>query len=270
MQKGSWAVARCLLRAGATWPFVFDTKLEVHGQAYNLPHVPLSMKDAHYHFCRAAETGNTTMIVSYIASGMDMDYGLCWTPSLTWYTTVLGHAAFHRQKEVVRLLTSWGSSSKKSVSCLKKRKQCRGNSCFNCYSACEAYHSKDDAWLKRLWFLKAEEDMKAVIAAPLQRRSERPRASVALGSTFAWLLQKGRKRAQSFLTAAAEWASGQKLARWPDTEDGVEKVKELWKSGVKKEVASEETWLDLLRSLWTGGRWSRLGPEPVSPDLRRW
>ncbi|CAK9095888.1 Prostaglandin F synthase [Durusdinium trenchii] len=144
MQKGSWAVARCLLRAGATWPFVFDTKLEVHGQAYNLPHVPLSMKDAHYHFCRAAETGNTTMIVSYIASGMDMDYGLCWTPSLTWYTTVLGHAAFHRQKEVVRLLTSWGSSSKKSVSCLKKRKQCRGNSCFNCYSACEAYHSKDE------------------------------------------------------------------------------------------------------------------------------
>ena len=86
-----------------------------------------------------------------------------------------------------------------------------------------------------------------------------------MAATYAWLLQKGRKRAQSFLTAAAEWAAGEKLTRWPDTEVGVQKVKELWLKSFKKEQAkrcqriwpciwpciqetpSEEEWRELLR-----------------------
>lgn len=35
---------RCLLDAGASWPFVFDTKLYLNGKAYDMPHTQLPSK----------------------------------------------------------------------------------------------------------------------------------------------------------------------------------------------------------------------------------
>ena len=73
LQNSAWNVARCLLGAGASWPFVFDTKLYLNGKAYDMPHTQLPSKllsfkrrrsfvspprSAHFKFCKAVETGN--------------------------------------------------------------------------------------------------------------------------------------------------------------------------------------------------------------------
>jgi len=79
-------------------------------------------------------------------------------------------------------------------------------------------------------------------------RSEEGKVSKVLASTFAHMLSKGRKKAQSFLSAAQEWASKLKVSRWPETEEGLQKVKELWLASFKKETPSEEDWLEVLRN----------------------
>lgn len=81
-----------------------------------------------------------------------------------------------------------------------------------------------------------------------QARSEKGQVSQTLASTFAYMLAKGRKRVQSFLTAAHEWVSSLNVNRWPETEEGLQKIKELWLASFKKEAPTEDTWLELLRN----------------------
>ncbi|CAL1169203.1 unnamed protein product [Cladocopium goreaui] len=144
MQKGYWKAARCLLDAGATWPFVFNQNLRLFGKDYTMPDTPLSNQGAHFHFCDAARTGNVSAVVSYAASGMDIDYGLCWSAPFRWLTSAIGHAAFYQQKDVIKLLKHFGASSKMSEMCKWKQLHCQGSSCFSCFSACEAYQAKDE------------------------------------------------------------------------------------------------------------------------------
>eukprot|EP00435_Cladocopium_sp_Y103_P043143 s449_g12.t1 len=81
-----------------------------------------------------------------------------------------------------------------------------------------------------------------------ERMSEKGQVSQTLASTFAYMLSKGRKRVESFLTAAHEWVSTLKVNRWPETEEGLQKIKELWLASFKKEAPMEDVWLELLRS----------------------
>eukprot|EP00438_Fugacium_kawagutii_P010771 Skav218287 [mRNA] locus=scaffold2035:747071:752623:- [translate_table: standard] len=75
---------------------------------------------------------------------MDMDYGLCWSPGLRWMTSIIGHAAYYGQKEVVTLLKKSGAFLETSKMCEEKHKQCHGSACFSCYSPCKAYQCKEE------------------------------------------------------------------------------------------------------------------------------
>jgi len=143
MQKGEWKVARCLLDAGARWPFIFDPSLRIHGKDFSLPDTPYSTDRGHFHFCEAARTGDLSTVLRYAISGMDVDYGLCWSPGVNWLTSVMGHAAFYRQKEIVKFLKDFDASHKTSEMCKAKQRSCRSKEdCFSCYSPCEAYRAK--------------------------------------------------------------------------------------------------------------------------------
>ncbi|CAE7778750.1 unnamed protein product, partial [Symbiodinium necroappetens] len=64
----------------------------------------------------------------------------------------------------------------------------------------------------------------------------------------------GRKRAQSFISSAAEWAQknlvSESLTKWPDTKEGLEKIKELWLSSAKKDdrATLEPLWGEVQRN----------------------
>ncbi|CAJ1418387.1 unnamed protein product [Effrenium voratum] len=149
-QRRQWQVTKCLLEAGASWPWSFaSAEFKLGDKTYTMPLAQPSLEDSNYKFCKAAETNDAVQVISYLVAGKDIDFGLCWTPALEWYTTALGHAAFHQQKDMVKLLKEAGASQDQAKSCSAQQKLCPTFGCFRCLGACEAYHSQDAPMAKK-------------------------------------------------------------------------------------------------------------------------
>ncbi|CAJ1367424.1 unnamed protein product, partial [Effrenium voratum] len=76
-QRRQWQVTKCLLEAGASWPWSFaSAEFKLGDKTYTMPLAQPSLEDSNYKFCKAAETNDAVQVISYLVAGKDIDFGL--------------------------------------------------------------------------------------------------------------------------------------------------------------------------------------------------
>lgn len=145
-EQQQFHITKCLLDNGAEWPWDDRSpKLRIRGKDYVMGISAVPKHGIEAALCTAARNNSQSQVLSYLVLGADIEYPWCWTPNLPWYTTPLGHAAVHRHKDMVRLLLDLKANRHdRSKCCVAKQPDCLPRSCFGCFSACEAFASRND------------------------------------------------------------------------------------------------------------------------------